>query len=113
MKLFFITVFAFFPHVFGCPTGTIRGTNSNFCYKPSADSASWLSANYKCRQLGGELATIDNSFLNQILYGAGQDHYGDSGSFWFGETTMFVPGKWLWADGSNATYTNWGPSKDF
>ena len=97
---------------FGCPSGQIHGTNSNFCYQSFSSPVSWLSADYQCQKIGGRLATIDNTFLNQILYGSGETSFGNNGSFWFGSTTMFVSGQWLWADGSNSTFTNWAPSRE-
>lgn len=110
MQLLLVTILTLFSLTLSCPAGTIRGANPNFCYYFSTGFIPWISADYKCRQMGGQLATIDSSFLNQILLGAGEANYGQDGNFWFGKTTMFLSGQWLWADASNSTYSSWGPS---
>jgi hypothetical protein len=112
MYQFLLLIFLGISSTLGCPSGQIYGTHTNFCYQSFISPKSWLRADYECVKLGGRLATIDNAYLNQILYSSGETSFGDNGSFWFGSTTMFELGHWVWADGSDATFTSWAWSRE-
>jgi len=111
-KLFILwQLFSYFLQSQSCPPGLIEGISTVYCYKLVNEPLSWFAADYTCRQLGGNLVTIDNGFLNALLVGAAQEVFAVNTTFWIGYTNVYYPGQWRWSDGNNANYSNWAPGQ--
>ena len=83
-------------------------TNSHF-YGDSVytliSSATGDVAHSRAKDLGGYLATVNDASENNFLY----QTFGDNN--WIGFNDAATEGSFVWADGSNSTYTNWNGSE--
>ena len=69
----------------------------------------WTSARDRCRQFGGDLASIasadDDSGIEQLLP--------DSNTwFWIGYNDIEKEGSFTWSDGMPSIFQNWGPGEN-
>ncbi len=64
---------------------------------------SWEQAEAEAIVHGGHLVTVNDAEENQWLSSV----FGTSG-IWIGFNDLQHEGQWVWADGSDVTYTNWG-----
>lgn len=65
-------------------------------------SLSWNSAEELCKRLGGKLAEIGDSTVNQHIMSILME-----GTYWLGGTDVFSEGEWTWRSGKKFEYTNW------
>ena len=79
------------------------------CYVLSHDQKGWDAARTVCKSLGSnyDLAIIDNSDLNKVLWGFANDHYGTVYDWWIGAQDKKKEGTFHWVDGSLLTFSNW------
>jgi len=92
----------------GCPAGystLVQGNNN--CYKLVRTAKSWQAAEAQCMSEGGHLASIHNAFENSALstLAAGAN---PSANTWIGLNNMANPSMFMWTDGTNTMYMNWG-----
>ena len=73
--------------------------NTGHCYKHFPSQVTWIEAQLQCQSLGGDLASVTNSVINDFLTTLTRDQA------WIGG--MKIHGNWQWTDGSTWGYTNW------
>ena len=88
------------PKCGGCTTDSFGGTKYLFCEGPLPRK----NAAAVCASHGGYLATVDNVFVNSFLRSMAQN----AGKAFLGLDDLAEYGKYVWATGKPATYTNWG-----
>uniref|UniRef100_A0A8B9H709 Mannose receptor, C type 1b n=1 Tax=Astyanax mexicanus TaxID=7994 RepID=A0A8B9H709_ASTMX len=78
------------------------------CYKLNLEKKNWTDARSSCIRVGGNLASVSNSFQQDFLTSkmANEDGIPD---LWLGLNSL-VSGRFRWTDGSSVTFTGW--SKD-
>jgi hypothetical protein len=91
-------------HVDACPApvGCVGHENGGSRYFFCDDARDWSSAQAKCAEEGGYLASIgsaeENAYLTSKLTG---------GLWWIGASDAAVEGTWTWSNGDAFGYTNW------
>ena len=104
----------FLSSVFGveCPEGWSKEPQSKRCYKAfENEKLSWNSAETKCQQFGGDLASItsryEQDYIVSLLNRNNYDYY------WVGLNDLSTAGKYSWVktDGTKADYSFkfWSP----
>ena len=83
-----------------CETGWSGDTSSTLCYQYFSTYESWTDASSYCQNLGGELASVTSSDINDFLTTLTED------MAWIGGYKD-TDGNWNWSDGSTFDYTNW------
>ncbi len=91
------------PKCGGCSTDSFAGTKYLFCEGPVVRK----DAQRDCGSHGGYLATVDGVFINSFLRGMAPN----AGKAFVGLDDLAELGKYVWATGKAATYTNWGPGQ--
>ncbi len=71
------------------------------------EKKTWLEARAICSELGGYLVCISSEEENQFVAGL----IPEEGHCWLGATDMQDQGVWVWTDGSDFAYSNWGPGE--
>ena len=83
----------------------VRCTVAGPMYQKVSESKTWDAARAHCRTLGMDLAIVrsaaDNAAIKAIA----------GGDVWIGLHDKTTENRWVWVDGSNAVYTNWGPGE--
>ena len=95
------------------------------CYQFYSIFEEYLYAEQQCNALGGNLASIQNAYANNLLLGKSftreksnllflehADDYFTSRNatdFWIGLNDLMVPDQWVWTDNSSTNYLNWAP----
>lgn len=89
------------------PDAVTYGGHSYYADKVSCESISsyWDAENY-CESLGGHLAVITDSELNQFLYEYVFNTLGYESAY-FGLTRSLSEDEWYWVDGAGSSYRNW------
>ena len=82
-----------------CEDGWSGDTSSTLCYQYFSSYESWTDASSYCQNLGGELASVTSSDINDFLTTLTED------PAWVGGYKN--DGNWNWSDGSTFDYTNW------
>ncbi|EFK95254.1 protein containing Serine/threonine protein kinase // C-type lectin // C-type lectin, partial [sediment metagenome] len=70
-------------------------------YRVFHENVGWREAAARCRRMGGRLAIVQDKDQDEFLASISRSHV------WLGATDEGQEGKWVWADGSSITYTNW------
>ena len=87
-----------------CPNNWIHLQGS--CYNVPSKSLSWTAAKSDCEALGSKLAIVTSQAEQQALVSK------ISQNVWIGLwRDPNVHSRWLWVDGSIATYTHWPPGE--
>ena len=87
-----------------CPDNWIHLQGS--CYQFSSKSLSWTAAKSACEAKGSKLAMVTSEAEQQALVSK------VSQNVWIGlRRDPKVHSRWLWVDGSRATYTHWHPGE--
>lgn len=89
-----------------CPTGTFVGLGRD-CFAFGADPKTWLRARDDCVKQSGSLASVHDSFTNDLLMR--QLNSSRYSMYWLGAYNM--RGSWQWSDSSVFDYTNWSKRK--
>uniref|UniRef100_A0A8C2SYC1 Macrophage mannose receptor 1-like n=1 Tax=Coturnix japonica TaxID=93934 RepID=A0A8C2SYC1_COTJA len=75
-----------------CPEGWISNDHASSCYKVNIKKKSWIEARDFCRQIGGDLATINNEeeikMISRLVH------------FWIGIYSLNPDEGFAWSDGS-------------
>ena len=97
LAFFFLYIFILGP----CPDSWISGVHGS-CYKFSSNTLRWKSAKSVCEALGSKLAVLNSQDEQQFLTPK------VAKNTWIGlHRDPKNTARWLWVDGSYATYTNW------
>jgi Lectin C-type domain len=75
-------------------------------YKVFADRVTWYQAEAKCESLGGHLAIVTDERVNRFLTGLLKKE--KIGAAWLGATDERIEGRWVWVNGRDLTFNNWG-----
>ena len=104
-------------NIVDCPVGWTRHGTRNKCYKFFNEKTSGFKAKQRCRDQGGNLASIEdkaaNEFVSKVLlkdvtqWVSQQVYIGGEQYKEFGHTLD----NWAWLDGSIFGFTNWGDSE--
>ena len=87
-----------------CPNNWIHLQGS--CYRVPSKSLSWTAAKSDCEAQGAKLAIVTSQAEQQALVSK------ISQNVWIGlGRDPNVHSRWLWVDGSIATYTHWSPGE--
>lgn len=84
-----------------CPRATVDGVEVMLCDLPM----SWERASQFCRDMGAELARLDNAAQSRAAYRAATDV--DDQRWWIGLHDRASEGVFTWADGTPVGFTNW------
>jgi len=84
----------------------INPANGHRYYLLSPDD--WPTSQAVATAIGGSLATIDNAAEQVWVFNTFSEFGGVVRNLWIGLTDQAVEGAFVWADGSNSTYRNWG-----
>lgn len=71
-------------------------------YAVILDKADWQAAQSRCKQKGGQLVCIHDKATSDFITSMTKLRV------WLGATDEKVDGKWVWVDGKEMTFTNWG-----
>ncbi|XP_051465466.1 macrophage mannose receptor 1-like isoform X2 [Apus apus] len=97
-----------------CPEGWISNNHGNSCFKcfcrTNAKKKSWLEARDFCRQIGGDLVTINSKEEIPLLRKAMYESRCSFNEVWLGIFSLNPDEGFAWSDGSPVRYTNWDDS---
>ncbi|XP_031470280.1 macrophage mannose receptor 1-like [Phasianus colchicus] len=92
-----------------CPEGWISNDDASSCYKyfcrSDINEKSWIEARDFCRQIGGDLATINNEEEKKMI-SRGNSHCSFE-RVWLGIFSLNPDEGFAWSDGSPVRYTDW------
>nr|XP_047917806.1 macrophage mannose receptor 1-like isoform X1 [Anser cygnoides] len=92
-----------------CPEGWVSSKYSSSCFKSFCRShikkKSWLEARDFCRQMGGDLVTINSEEEKQMLSRAKRDTRCSFEKDWIGMFSLNPDEGFAWSDGSPVRYT--------
>ncbi|KAH7719732.1 CLEC-50 protein [Aphelenchoides avenae] len=89
-----------------CPTGTVQGPSVRDCYIYVNEAALWFSAEERCINKGGHLASISGAIVNSFLAAPAAKNC--SPEYWIGGAwNLGVPNAWVWTEGRPFRYTHW------
>ncbi|KAI6658168.1 Adhesion G-protein coupled receptor D1-like isoform X2 [Oopsacas minuta] len=88
----------------GCDVISLKGTCFSYFRTTGTSSVNWDDARTQCLSGGYDLATVTSRRENSLMYGTntGQNRC------WIGLHDEDVEGTFVWADGSNSAFRNWG-----
>ena len=128
----YLLVFIFTPSAYSACLGTsFQSLHGDECFQVWTQYLGFASAQSQCAFLssGGNLASIHNTFDNQLVSGrilhilsiklqfclekstAALSQSTANTMVWLGGQDMFQLNQWEWMDNSNFTYKNWYPGK--
>ncbi|KAJ8036335.1 Macrophage mannose receptor 1 [Holothuria leucospilota] len=88
----------------GCDVGWVAYDSS--CYGLTGKiSADWTTAQSRCEDLGGKLASIKDRYEQTVVTSLLSSENGNP--IWIGLNDLIVAGEYHWSDGTGVTYTNW------
>jgi hypothetical protein len=95
-----------------CPSDAIKGFTDKGtapCYLFETYGVQYVTAEERCRSVGGHLASIDNAFVDDFIAQAGEEVLGilKVKNFWIGASDLLSSKQFAWIDGSPLNYTNW------
>lgn len=85
----------------GCELHAFSGWAYLFC----KTAAPWDAAQAACASFGANLVTVTSADENSFLTSLG------AADLWIGYTDAAMEGTFVWADGGDSTFTNWGMSQ--
>lgn len=75
-------------------------------------AGSWTASEAYAQTLGGHLVTVNDQAENNWIVSQAFGGWGTSNALWIGYArSQSNPRQFVWADGSNSTYTNWAPGE--
>lgn len=86
-----------------CEEGDANIESSGVCYQYFFSATTWESARTRCKQVGADLARVDDIVTNGILASLVPNAYPEA---WLRGTDAGAEGTWTWA-GETMAYTNW------
>jgi YD repeat-containing protein len=90
----------------GEPPGAAWNADYARLFFPTPSAMTWSNAQVYARQMGGNLATVNNSALNSWLI----NNYlavGGATGFWIGLSRQSCASAWEWASGTPVSFTDW------
>lgn len=104
-KFCFIILFSFF-HL----AAAIPNLATKYNYTFSLDALGFFDANSYCYQSGGNLASVKNAFENKRIFQEAQKAFANINmvDYWLGGYKEEDGKLWLWIDGEDFRYDNWG-----
>ena len=75
-------------------------------YHVCTDPLSWVGARNACRELNSDLAVLQDAAEAEWLFE--RAHAVERRDYWFGLSDRDVEDTFVWVDGTEAEYTNWG-----
>uniref|UniRef100_A0A8C4T3W8 Uncharacterized LOC114657714 n=1 Tax=Erpetoichthys calabaricus TaxID=27687 RepID=A0A8C4T3W8_ERPCA len=84
---------------------------SDRCYQFFPTKKAWIDAELHCISLGGHLASVHSSDINQFITSLIKSKDSSGPVTWFGGSNCVRDSTWLWTDGSKWDYTNWNPGE--
>lgn len=92
------------------PTNAVWNATAGRWFFLTPTQMTWDDAQAYARQLGGNLATVNNSVLNAWVIGKFLSAAGANG-FWIGLSRPNCASPWQWASGSPVSFMNWLPGQ--
>ena len=88
------------------------GTGSSYYLR---EEATWIHSQFEARELGGNLATIEDASENQWIIDTFNEFDGVTRNLWIGLNDTRVPDTFEWISGSSAGFRAWagGQPDDF
>ncbi|XP_025065881.1 macrophage mannose receptor 1-like isoform X2 [Alligator sinensis] len=100
-----------------CPMGWDSDYSISSCFKPFMrernQKKSWLEAQNYCREIGGDLASINSGDEQYMIEHLVIDRSLTDQPFWIGLFYLDPDEGFLWSDGSLMSYGNWHASYDY
>ncbi|XP_050184740.1 macrophage mannose receptor 1-like isoform X1 [Myiozetetes cayanensis] len=97
-----------------CPEGWISNNLRGSCFKcfhrSNSKKKSWFEAREFCRQIGGDLVSINSKEEIPFLIKAIRDTRCSFETIWLGIFSLNPDEGFAWSDGSPVRYTNWDDS---
>ncbi|XP_061627950.1 type-2 ice-structuring protein-like [Phyllopteryx taeniolatus] len=87
----------------GCPAGWTQHKNS--CFYFDATVLTWVQAEARCQQIGGNLASVVSDDEYAFIQTLTQN------PTWLGGSDCQTPGAWFWIDGQQMKWRFWCPLK--
>ncbi|XP_044862469.1 macrophage mannose receptor 1-like [Mauremys mutica] len=96
-----------------CPQGWESSAYSSSCFKcfcknTQQQKKTWFEARDFCREIGGDLATIQSKKENRIIKTAIKKGGSSYSTYWTGIFSLNPDEGFAWSDGSPVRYTDWG-----
>nr|XP_008161018.1 macrophage mannose receptor 1-like isoform X2 [Chrysemys picta bellii] len=96
-----------------CPQGWESSAYSSLCFKcvcknTQQQKKTWFEARDFCREIGGDLATIQSKEENRIIKTAIKKGGSLYSTYWIGIFSLNTDEGFAWSDGSPVRYTDWG-----
>uniref|UniRef100_A0A914YAM4 C-type lectin domain-containing protein n=1 Tax=Panagrolaimus superbus TaxID=310955 RepID=A0A914YAM4_9BILA len=105
LLLIFVSIFALSSS--SCSSNSIQWNSK--CYTLYTNNTQFVTAAYFCKNIGGDLVSIHDAFVNSLLNDYVSNHVHDvfKLDFWTGASKMFTPNTWTWLDGTPFDYNVW------
>ena len=87
----------------------VNPANGNSYYL--LESATWIHSQFEARQLGGNLATINDAGEDEWVVNTFRDFGGTTRNLWIGLNDVQVENTFVWSSGEPVAYTNWSPTE--
>lgn len=104
----FLVEYAPFPELPGGYDWFYNPGNGQY-YGVSHAATSWIEARDRAERIGGHLAVIESAEENDWILEEVVENVNPSNELWIG--LVKILGKWVWFDGKEPSYTNWGPGE--
>ncbi|XP_034616227.1 macrophage mannose receptor 1-like isoform X1 [Trachemys scripta elegans] len=96
-----------------CPQGWESSAYSSLCFKcfcknTQQQKKTWFEARDFCREIGGDLTTIQSKEENRIIKTAIKKGGSLYSTYWIGIFSLNTDEGFAWSDGSPVRYTDWG-----
>ncbi|KAK0419404.1 hypothetical protein QR680_014126 [Steinernema hermaphroditum] len=88
-----------------CPRGALESADGSKCFQLVRTSKDFSDANALCAMFRGNLAVVENSADNKLIYEAAMKK--KIADFWIGGNDLFGQNEWSWADGRKMNFTNY------
>ncbi|XP_027143949.1 galactose-specific lectin nattectin-like isoform X24 [Larimichthys crocea] len=71
-------------------------------YRYFSSSRTWARAQYYCRAIGGNLASVHSTYENNVIRAVARNR-----AVWIGFSDAQQNGYWFWSDGTRFNYQKW------
>ena len=78
------------------------------CYKYVGGRLTWAEAERNCVSQGANLASIRSHREKDSVRKVIQNSDPEMGATWIGLRDVHMDGWWMWSDGSEVSFTEWG-----
>ncbi len=77
------------------------------CFKANKVTLTWANAQAACKNWGGNLTALSSLAQQTAAFNEAKAVCGTTGEFWIGLSDSAAEGKYVWADGTPYSFTNW------